>query len=57
MKYLTLLAVIFCACSTCVINDAEAYCARCVQANENNKRNINEHFYYEDYVEAQQLKQ
>jgi hypothetical protein len=54
MKHLTLLAVLFCACGITQIADVEGYCARCVQANENNKRNINEHFYYEDYVEAQQ---
>ena len=54
MKQLALLAILFCACGVTAINDAEAYCARCVQANENNQRNINEHFYYEDFVEAQQ---
>lgn len=57
MKFATLFAVLFCVCGISAITDAEAYCARCVEANENNKRNINEHFYYEDYVEAQQDKQ
>lgn len=56
MKLFTLLAVFFCACGMTAINDAEAYCARCVEANENNKRNINEHFYYEDYLDAQHQK-
>lgn len=56
MKLSTLLAVIFCACGIANIEQAEANCPRCVEARENNARNVNPFFYYDDYVDAQQQK-
>lgn len=56
MKLCTLLAVLFCACGISTIGHVEGYCARCVEARDNNERNVNEYFYYEDYVEAQKQK-
>lgn len=53
MKLATLLAVLFCACSITHFTSAEAYCSSCVESRASNQGNMNDTFYYEDYLEAQ----
>lgn len=53
MKKWTLLAILFCACGITTITEVEGYCSRCIEARENNARNVNEYFYYEDYLNSQ----
>lgn len=54
MKTWMFLAVLFCACGITQIPNLEGTCPRCVEARENNAKNVNEYFYYEDYLQAQE---
>lgn len=48
-----LLFIVLCSSSLIYSPSLQALCARCEEANENNRRNPNPYVYYEEYVEAQ----
>lgn len=57
MRLLITLVVIFSTYGITKTNNAEALCARCIEINENNKKIVNDFFYYEEYLEKNSIEQ